>query len=198
MVSICLKKPISVLPHPSEVSPVLLLKRFQCLSDWQWPCLLLSRKIISSASSFHAPLLQAVMMLNRSEKRIKWWGHHLFACFLSTVMSYPAEGMESAIKNHIDDVRMFLETRHKNCYAVYNLSQRNYRVAKFENRVSASGWWMKDVCWMTSWLPLPPPTPTQPAWPHNTDTATDVEARKKRGGKKAIFWFKMSWGSIYL
>ena len=53
-------------------------------------------------------------------------------------MSYPAEGMESAIKNHIDDVRMFLETRHRNCYAVYNLTQRNYRVAKFENRVSVS------------------------------------------------------------
>ncbi|KAK7502233.1 hypothetical protein BaRGS_00006597 [Batillaria attramentaria] len=56
------------------------------------------------------------------------------------VMSYPAEGMESAIKNHIDDVRMFLESRHKNSYAVYNLSQRNYRVAKFENRVSECGW----------------------------------------------------------
>lgn len=56
------------------------------------------------------------------------------------VMSYPAEGMESAIKNHIDDVRMFLESRHKNSYAVYNLTQRNYRVAKFENRVSECGW----------------------------------------------------------
>jgi cyclin G-associated kinase len=53
-----------------------------------------------------------------------------------TVMSYPAEGVESAIKNHIDDVRMFLETKHKNCYAVYNLTQRSYRPVKFENRVS--------------------------------------------------------------
>lgn len=52
------------------------------------------------------------------------------------VMSFPAEGMESAIKNHIDDVRNYLEGRHRNCYAVYNLSQRQYRNAKFENRVS--------------------------------------------------------------
>ena len=196
MVSVCLKKPISALPHLSQGSPVLPLKWFQHLSDWQWPCLVLSRKIISSTSSFHAPLLQAVVMLNRSENGVKWWGHHLFACFLSAVMSYPAEGMESAIKNHIDDVRMFLETRHKNCYAVYNLSQRNYRVAKFENRVSASGWWMNDVCWMTSWLPLPPHTHAQPSWPHNTDTATDVEARKKRGEKRQYFDLKCLWGQF--
>ena len=58
--------------------------------------------------------------------------------FLSfSVMSFPAEGVESAIKNHIDDVRSFLESRHHNCYAVYNLSQRTYRASKFENRVSS-------------------------------------------------------------
>ena len=51
------------------------------------------------------------------------------------VMSYPAEGMEATMKNHIDDVRMFLDQRHAKSYAIYNVSQRNYRVAKFENRV---------------------------------------------------------------
>ncbi len=55
---------------------------------------------------------------------------------LFAVMSFPAEGVESAIKNHIDDVRAFLDARHPNSYAVYNLSQRSYRVAKFQNRVS--------------------------------------------------------------
>jgi len=54
------------------------------------------------------------------------------------VMSYPAEGVESAIKNHIDDVREFLETNHSDSYAVYNLSNRSYRTAKFQNRVSAA------------------------------------------------------------
>ena len=53
-------------------------------------------------------------------------------------MSFPAEGAESMFKNHIDDVRNYLEARHRNSYAVYNLSQRSYRVAKFENRVSIS------------------------------------------------------------
>ncbi|BFY99570.1 hypothetical protein BsWGS_02610 [Bradybaena similaris] len=56
------------------------------------------------------------------------------------VMSYPAEGVESAFKNSIDEVRNFLESKHRGCYAVYNLSQRAYRVAKFENRVSECGW----------------------------------------------------------
>lgn len=51
-------------------------------------------------------------------------------------MSFPAEGVESAIKNHIDDVRNYLESKHRSSYAVYNLSQRQYRNAKFENRVS--------------------------------------------------------------
>ena len=38
------------------------------------------------------------------------------------VMSYPAEGVESAIRHHIDDVRAFLDAHHKNAYAVYNLA----------------------------------------------------------------------------
>ncbi|XP_033737547.1 cyclin-G-associated kinase-like [Pecten maximus] len=56
------------------------------------------------------------------------------------VMSFPAEGVESAFKNHIDDVKSYLEYKYRNGYAIYNLSQRTYRVAKFENRVSECGW----------------------------------------------------------
>lgn len=56
------------------------------------------------------------------------------------VMSFPAEGVESAFKNHIDDVKSYLEYKYKNGFAVYNLSQRTYRVAKFDNRVSECGW----------------------------------------------------------
>ncbi|KAK7100826.1 cyclin-G-associated kinase-like [Littorina saxatilis] len=66
------------------------------------------------------------------------------------VMSFPAEGVESAIKNHIDDVRMFLEARHKNSYAVYNLSQRSYRPVKFENRVSECGWVQRKAPTLTT------------------------------------------------
>ncbi|GFR85921.1 cyclin-G-associated kinase-like, partial [Elysia marginata] len=61
------------------------------------------------------------------------------------VMSYPAEGMESAFKNSIDEVRAYLEAKHRGSYAVYNLSQRSYRVQKFENRVSECGWVAKKA-----------------------------------------------------
>lgn len=51
-------------------------------------------------------------------------------------MSFPAEGVESAIKNNIEDVRLFLDSKHPGRYAVYNLSPRTYRPSKFHNRVS--------------------------------------------------------------
>ncbi|KAL5021014.1 hypothetical protein ScPMuIL_000169 [Solemya velum] len=72
--------------------------------------------------------------MNKSDLDISYITSRIIA------MSFPAEGMESAFKNHIDDVRSYLEARHNNCYAVYNLAQRTYRVAKFENRVSECGW----------------------------------------------------------
>ncbi|XP_050313138.1 cyclin-G-associated kinase isoform X2 [Anthonomus grandis grandis] len=44
------------------------------------------------------------------------------------VMPYPSEGIESAYKtNHIEDVRLFLDTRHPNHrYSVYNLTNKPY------------------------------------------------------------------------
>ncbi|XP_007671016.1 cyclin-G-associated kinase isoform X2 [Ornithorhynchus anatinus] len=56
------------------------------------------------------------------------------------VMSFPAEGVESAIKNNIEDVRLFLDSKHPGHYAVYNLSPRTYRPSRFHNRVSDCGW----------------------------------------------------------
>ncbi|XP_077377441.1 cyclin-G-associated kinase [Festucalex cinctus] len=56
------------------------------------------------------------------------------------VMSFPAEGVESAIKNNIEDVRLFLDSRHPGHYAVYNLSRRSYRPSRFHNRVSECNW----------------------------------------------------------
>lgn len=64
-----------------------------------------------------------------------FWIHRFNLNYFFVVMSFPAEGVESAFKNHIDEVRSYLESRHKDCYAVYNLSQRSYRATKFENRV---------------------------------------------------------------
>ncbi|XP_077456668.1 cyclin-G-associated kinase [Stigmatopora argus] len=56
------------------------------------------------------------------------------------VMSFPAEGVESAIKNNIEDVRLYLDSRHPGHYAVYNLSKRCYRPSRFHNRVSECNW----------------------------------------------------------
>ncbi|XP_076127024.1 cyclin-G-associated kinase isoform X1 [Alosa pseudoharengus] len=56
------------------------------------------------------------------------------------VMSFPAEGVESAIKNSIEDVRLFLDSRHPGHYAIYNLSKRSYRPSRFHNRVFECGW----------------------------------------------------------
>ena len=46
MESMRTKKPICAPPRLSYVSPALPLKQFQCLSDWRWPSLVLSRKIV--------------------------------------------------------------------------------------------------------------------------------------------------------
>ena len=57
-------------------------------------------------------------------------------------MSYPAEGLESAMRNHIDDIAAILESRHPNHYSVMNLTDRNpYNVQKFATGlVSQPGW----------------------------------------------------------
>ena len=46
MVSMRLEKAVCVPSGLSEVSPTLPLERFKCSSDWQWPSLTHSRKII--------------------------------------------------------------------------------------------------------------------------------------------------------
>ncbi|OQR70363.1 cyclin-G-associated kinase-like [Tropilaelaps mercedesae] len=47
------------------------------------------------------------------------------------VMSYPAEGLESTYRNHIEDVRAVLEARHQSSYMVVNISGRSYTNNKF-------------------------------------------------------------------
>ncbi|KAM8890369.1 auxilin isoform 1-T1 [Synchiropus picturatus] len=56
------------------------------------------------------------------------------------VMTYPAESVQIAYQNHVEDIRSFLDSRHADHYTVFNLSQRNYRGAKFSNRVSECNW----------------------------------------------------------
>lgn len=58
-------------------------------------------------------------------------------------MSYPAEGLESAYRNHIDDVKAYLESR-KSPYVVVNVSGRPYGSNKFGHNVKlidgGNGW----------------------------------------------------------
>uniref|UniRef100_A0A3Q4BRB1 Cyclin-G-associated kinase n=1 Tax=Mola mola TaxID=94237 RepID=A0A3Q4BRB1_MOLML len=73
------------------------------------------------------------------KKVMKLCNSETFLC-VCVVMSFPAEGVESAIKNNIEDVRLFLDSRHAGHYAVYNLSKRSYRPSRFHNRVSDCNW----------------------------------------------------------
>lgn len=56
------------------------------------------------------------------------------------VMSFPADGIEGTYKNNIDDVRMYLDSKHTDSYVVINISQRTYRTNKLNDRVYESGW----------------------------------------------------------
>ncbi|POI34137.1 hypothetical protein CIB84_002111, partial [Bambusicola thoracicus] len=49
-------------------------------------------------------------------------------------------GVELGFRNHIEDVRTFLDSRHPDHYTVFNLSPKYYRSAKFHNRVSECSW----------------------------------------------------------
>ncbi|XP_067135354.1 cyclin-G-associated kinase isoform X2 [Centruroides vittatus] len=61
------------------------------------------------------------------------------------VMSYPAEGLESAYRNHVEDVRGLLDTRHRNHYAIYNVSGRSYTSFKFNAKIAEAGWPMRKA-----------------------------------------------------
>ena len=60
--------------------------------------------------------------------------HYNIVVFI--VMSFPADGIEGTYKNNIDDVRMYLDSKHPDSYVVINISQRSYRTAKLSDRVS--------------------------------------------------------------
>lgn len=114
------------------------------------------RGLVGVARSVFCPFLAAIVLISQQlwgdeEQGPRWPTvlpvageaaeakcHHPVAadvgCSLS-VMSFPAEGVESAIKNNIEDVRLFLDSKHPGHYAVYNLSPRTYRSSKFHNRV---------------------------------------------------------------
>lgn len=50
-------------------------------------------------------------------------------------MAFPATGLSSAWRNHIDDVANMLNKYHKNHYMIWNLSDKQYDYAKFDDMV---------------------------------------------------------------
>ncbi|KAK4294346.1 hypothetical protein Pmani_033019 [Petrolisthes manimaculis] len=60
-------------------------------------------------------------------------------------MSYPAEGLESAYRNHVEDVKAVLDGRYPGHYIIYNLSGRQYHASKFSARVVEGAWSSKKA-----------------------------------------------------
>lgn len=50
-------------------------------------------------------------------------------------MAFPAAGLSSAWRNHIDDVANMLNKYHKNHYMIWNLSDKQYDYSKFDDNV---------------------------------------------------------------
>mmetsp|Transcript_6264 Transcript_6264/g.23542 ORF Transcript_6264/g.23542 Transcript_6264/m.23542 type:complete len:366 (-) Transcript_6264:1396-2493(-) len=50
-------------------------------------------------------------------------------------MSFPASGIESLWRNHIDETQRFLNAKHPNSYLIVNLSGREYEYGKLNNSV---------------------------------------------------------------
>ena len=81
-------------------------------------------------------------LVSKNKRRYVYDGYDLDLTYVTDriiAMGFPSasSSLESMFRNSVDEVQMFLEEKHKNCYKVYNLcSERYYDAKKFQGRVS--------------------------------------------------------------
>jgi len=82
-------------------------------------------------------------IVSGKKKRFKDGNFNLDLTYITPrviAMAYPASGIESTYRNHIDDVSKFLKDRHGQNFLIFNLSGRVYNEAKFDKLVKNFPW----------------------------------------------------------
>lgn len=74
-------------------------------------------------------------MVSKNKRRFVWENYDLDLAYITEdilAMGFPSENIEAMYRNSLDEVRGFLEARHKDHYKVYNLcAERKYDKDKF-------------------------------------------------------------------
>eukprot|EP01105_Mastigella_eilhardi_P006521 TRINITY_DN18064_c0_g1_i1.p1 TRINITY_DN18064_c0_g1~~TRINITY_DN18064_c0_g1_i1.p1 ORF type:complete len:655 (+),score=126.28 TRINITY_DN18064_c0_g1_i1:131-2095(+) len=77
-------------------------------------------------------------MVSRDRVRYKEGGFNLDLSYITDnilAMSFPAQGLTSVWRNHIEEVERFLQTNHPNNFKIWNLTETPYDYKGFTNKV---------------------------------------------------------------